>query len=161
MEQCPCGSNINYDQCCGLYINDQAIPKTPETLMRSRYTAYSLANIGYIIKTMQGKPLTNFNENEVKRWASNVIWLGLNVIQSSESAINVPDEHTGFVEFIATYLERDTLKTIHENSQFQRRNNRWFYIDGKLINTMPKKIFRNAACPCGSQKKFKNCHAPN
>ena len=28
----------------------------------------------------------------------------------------------------------------------------------KLLNAIPKKIGRNDACPCGSGKKYKNCH---
>ena len=28
----------------------------------------------------------------------------------------------------------------------------------KLLNSIPKKIGRNDACPCGSGKKYKNCH---
>ena len=28
----------------------------------------------------------------------------------------------------------------------------------KLFNSIPKKIGRNDACPCGSGKKYKNCH---
>lgn len=161
MTPCPCGSNKNYHQCCGLYINEQAIPETPEALMRSRYTAYSLANIDYIKKTMQGKPLTHFNEIKAKHFASNALWLGLNVIHSSQNSLNAQEEFTGFVEFIATYLEKDVLKTIHEKSQFRQIDDRWFYIDGQLFNSVPKKIARNMTCPCGSQKKFKNCHAPN
>ena len=29
---------------------------------------------------------------------------------------------------------------------------------GKLCHTIRKKICRNAPCPCGSGKKYKNCH---
>jgi len=154
MKQCPCGSKKDYQHCCELYIREQSIPQTPEALMRSRYTAYSQANIEYIKKTMQGKPLTNFNENEAKHWASQVLWLELKVIHATQNKL---DDQTGTVEFIATYLESDLLKTIHENSLFRRIDNRWFYIDGQLTNTLPKKISRNSVCPCGSQKKFKDC----
>ena len=28
----------------------------------------------------------------------------------------------------------------------------------KSLNSIPKKIGRNDACPCGSGKKYKNCH---
>ena len=154
MKQCPCGSNKDYHHCCDLYISERSIPQTPEALMRSRYTAYSLANIEYIKKTMQGKPLTCFNENETKNWASQVLWLGLKILHVTQ---NKSDDPIGSVEFIATYLEKDLLKTIHENSLFRLMDNRWFYIDGQLTNTLPKKISRNSLCPCGSQKKFKNC----
>lgn len=159
MDQCPCGSDQHYDHCCGLYINEHSVPKTPETLMRSRYTAYSLANIAYIKKTMRGKPLIDFDGDEAKKWASTVIWLGLNIIRVSEVVAKARDVEQGFVEFKAIYLQKNSLYTIHEHSEFQRLENRWYYLDGKLIQTMPKTLSRNSACPCGSQKKFKNCHA--
>ena len=107
---------------------------------------------------MQGRPLINFNEREASRWASKIVWIGLKIINSSQDDC---EKHIGFVEFIAAYLEKDNLKTIHEHSQFQRTNDHWFYIEGQMISTLPKKISRNAPCPCGSQKKFKNCHALN
>jgi SEC-C motif-containing protein len=159
MEQCPCGSDQHYDHCCGLYINEHAVAKTPEALMRSRYTAYSLAHIAYIQKTMRGKPLMDFEADEAKKWASTVIWLGLTIIQASEVVAKARDVEQGFVEFKAIYLQKNRLYTIHEYSEFQRLQNRWYYIDGELIHTIPKILSRHSACPCGSQKTFKNCHA--
>lgn len=156
MNTCPCGSNLDYSSCCGLYHSNEAIPKTPEALMRSRYTAYTLANMDYIKKTMQGKPTVGFNEIEVAQWSKSILWLGLRIIKSYQD-----DENTGFVEFIASYLDNHFIKSIHEMSQFQAINGCWFYIDGKQVAESPIKIFRNASCPCGSKKKFKNCHAQN
>lgn len=71
---CKCGNNKNYLECCGIYINGMKLPETPEQLMRSRYTAYTMANIEYIVKTMQGKPLRGFNAKEVALWSQNVVW---------------------------------------------------------------------------------------
>src|SRR5262249_12642121 len=48
---CPCQSGQNLDQCCGPFIAGEAFPETAEQLMRSRYTAYTQANLGYIKKT--------------------------------------------------------------------------------------------------------------
>ena len=69
MSLCPCGSQHLYDSCCGLYLDKKQKPQTPEQLMRSRYTAYSVANIDYIKNTMQGNPLIGFNEQEAEKWA--------------------------------------------------------------------------------------------
>jgi SEC-C motif-containing protein len=150
---CPCGSTIDYLACCGQYHQHQTLPKTPEALMRSRYTAYTLANINYIKQTMQGKPLLGFNEQEAARWSKSVLWLGLQVLDASQK-----DEKNGEVEFIATYLEGQLVKTIHEKSQFKVTAEHWFYIDGKLFAEPNRKISLNNTCPCGSGKKFKNCH---
>ncbi len=55
MKPCPCGSKVDYLGCCGQYIDYSTHPKTPEALMRSRFTAYSLADIAYIKKNHERK----------------------------------------------------------------------------------------------------------
>lgn len=157
MSHCPCGTQKTYEQCCGLLLEHKQTAQTPEQLMRSRYTAYSLAKIDYIKNTMAGKPLISFNESEARTWAKNVIWIGLEVIQSY---VETPQK--GFVEFIATFIDHNRLQTIHELSEFHKENDNWFYVDGinrQLSEKINKqKIGRNSPCPCGSNKKFKNCH---
>lgn len=157
MKLCPCGSVQNYEQCCGLYLDAHQAPETPEQLMRSRYTAFSLSNIHYIGQTMKGKALEGFDEQQVKQSITHCIWIGLEVVQAYQES---PDK--GFVEFKARFLERNQVKTIHELSEFHRMNNRWFYVDGTLppshIKNPNRLISRNTPCPCGSGKKFKNCH---
>lgn len=158
MHQCPCGLQNAYEQCCGLYIENKQIPQTPEQLMRSRYTAYSLANIDYIKNTMQGKALIGFHEANALQWAQQVTWLGLEVINANPTHSDI-----GFVEFTARLLEHNKVQTIHEVSEFHREHNRWFYVSGITKEVLPKKtkpqVARNSPCPCGSGKKFKNCHA--
>jgi len=153
MTSCPCGSQCNYASCCGKYLEGNRVPVTPEELMRSRYTAYSLANIPYVKKTMRGKPLAGFNEKEAEHWAKNVVWIGLRVVNTSL------EEDVGYVEFIAQFMESHYLRSIHENSVFHKHEGAWFYVDGVQQPTKKVVISRNMSCPCGSQKKFKNCHA--
>lgn len=153
---CPCCSMLDYELCCKSFTDGKKAPKTPEQLMRSRYTAYSQANIAYIKKTMQGKPLINFNEEEAHKWASSVHWLGLKIVSST-----IENEDIGFVEFIASFLKNNQVNTMHERSEFHRKKGIWFYVDG--INTeqskiKQEKISRNTPCPCGSGKKIKNCY---
>ena len=156
---CPCGSQCYYSDCCGLYIEQEEKPKTPEQLMRSRYSAYTQAKTDYIKKTMIGKALEGFNEFTAANWAKQINWLGLEVVKTY---LDPQDENTGYVEFIARYQEQEKAQTIHELSQFKRLNEQWYYTTGTHIK--PKKrpakerIARNAPCPCGSQKKYKNCH---
>lgn len=152
---CPCGSKKNYEHCCKPFLDEQNIPQTPEQLMRSRYTAYSLARIPYITKTMHDQPLIQFNAAEAEQWAKSVLWLGLQILDSS-----IASEEKGFVEFVASFLEKNQIKTICERSEFHKKNGQWFYVDGTntATNKKPVKIGRTSLCPCGSGRKFKNCH---
>ena len=151
---CTCGSQQDYTCCCGLYIEGNQIAPLPEALMRSRYTAYTQANISYIKNTMKGKPLIGFDEVAAKHWADTVNWVGLTIVNTS-----IPHDELGSVEFIAKFIEGEKLKSIHEISEFRCDHGVWYYIGGNLQPTTNKGLSRNALCPCDSQKKFKNCHA--
>ena len=154
MSRCPCGSNKDENECCGVYLSDQCKPDTPEKLMRSRYTAYTKANIDYIISTMKGPALHQFDGESAKQWAMTVEWLGLDVIKSSIHKTK------GYVEFIAHFKEKGKENCIHEISEFHQINGLWYYIDGKhtsLKSYTNKKLGRNDPCCCGSGKKYKAC----
>lgn len=157
MSLCPCGSEKAYENCCGLYIDNKQHPQTPEQLMRSRYSAYSLAKIDHIKNTMKGKALIGFNALEAQQWTEQVTWLGLEVIQAEPTTSDV-----GFVEFAARFRENNKIQVIHEVSEFHREEGFWFYVSGSTKQGSPKikkpKVARNAPCPCGSGKKYKNCH---
>lgn len=119
---CPCLSGFMYPECCAPYILGYVLPKTPEQLMRSRYTAYTDANVDYIVRTMLPPASDGFNKKDTKKWANSVVWQGLSVLNSSANG------DTGVVEFIAYYREGGHDSSIHEKSLFNRIDNKWFYM---------------------------------
>lgn len=125
MTTCPCCSQKPFAECCEPYLLGAQKPPTPEALMRSRYTAYTLANIPYIKKTMRGQALRNFDEMEAKLWAKRVHWLALEVLNS-----HMKSAAEAYVEFKARFMDRGEMCTIHENSKFLRKLGQWFYVDG-------------------------------
>lgn len=154
MSHCPCGSNNNYSECCGIYIHAHKKPETPEQLMRSRYTAYTQANIDYIQQTMKAPKSNHFDAESAKKWAATVQWLGLEVIHCSMN------QTKGYVEFIAHFSEQGNKDCIHEISEFHQLNGQWYYVDGKYQRPKPYekvKIGRNDPCTCKSGKKYKAC----
>lgn len=146
MNTCPCGSNKDYNDCCGIYISGKELPDSPEALMRSRYTAYAQINIDYIGSTMKGPALQHFNADEAREWAQKLTWEGLTVLHSKTLGAK------GWVEFLAKYSVHGHHQSLHELSEFMLENGKWYYIDG----TTPK-VGRNDLCFCGSGKKFKKC----
>lgn len=153
--KCPCGSAKDYQLCCGPYHKMTKIPATAEELMRSRYSAYTLADMEYINNTMQGKAAGGFDIEEAKSWAKNTTWIELKIIESANIGPN-----QDFVEFMVHFIQNDRLNYMHERSEFHRIDGRWFYVDGVQITTKGslEKIGRNTLCPCNSKKKYKNCH---
>ncbi len=121
--------------------------------MRSRYTAYTMADTDYIAQTMQGKALLGFDKASARLWAARAEWLDLRVVDAKE-----PTGDIGYVEFIARFIEDGHLYALHEVSEFHKKDGRWFYVDGKQLTRAPEKLLRNGACPCRSGKKYKQCH---
>ncbi len=145
---CPCGSNQAYQDCCQAYVDGRLPAPTAEALMRSRYSAYTLANVAYIQRSMSGNAALGFNPIEAKQWASQVEWLGLQVFDHQSI-----DANHATVTFAARFKGVDGIHFIHEKSQFERHDDQWFYTDGE---TLPLPT-RNEPCLCGSGKKHKRC----
>ena len=130
MTLCPCGSQTLFSDCCAPYISGKKNAETPEILMRSRYSAYSLANISYIQKTMRGKAAKNYDPISAHAWASSVRWIGLEVKHTSTIK-----KDSGTVTFMARFSESGKENCIYEKSLFKKINGLWFYVDGDI----PKK----------------------
>jgi SEC-C motif-containing protein len=157
-EKCYCGSNLYYKDCCKPYIKGKKYAPTAEALMRSRYTAYVVHAIDYILDTHHVKVTAKSSKSyeSIKKWSEESEWLGLKIINVSES-----EEGKSTVHFEA-YYERDMLSHVHhEIANFEKINDRWFYVDGEIIPQTIKrvceKVGRNDPCPCGMQKKYKHC----
>ena len=134
MNSCPCGSKKDYTACCEVFIQKKASAPTPEALMRSRYTAYTQANMDYILRTMRPPASVGFEPLSAYQWAKSVCWLKLKVVSATK--INSADTMTnnqGFVEFIAYFQENNKKQTIHELSEFHLIDSEWFYVDGKIL----------------------------
>jgi SEC-C motif domain protein len=132
---CPCrqreDSALNYDECCGVWhagLLKNLFPDTPEQLMRSRYTAYALAQrndvqgqsmLNYLLATWHGA--TTPGEMEI----SPTPWVGLDLIDAQ-----IADD-AGIVEFVAWFKENGKATRMHERSRFIRQGDRWLYLDGK------------------------------
>jgi SEC-C motif-containing protein len=131
---CPCGSSLLYSQCCGLYIEENVLPPTPEALMRSRYSAHVVGNVDYIANTMRSPALDNFSINDTRTWLEQVKWDGLTVIQAK---LKTPQ--LGFVSFEAQYTHGGKKHIMKEKSEFHLIDDQWFYVTGKALNPHSRK----------------------
>ncbi len=125
---CPCGSGKDYQDCCELYISGIKVPTSPEALMRSRYSAYTIANIEYIARTMCDNAIAGFDKEEAVNWAKRVIWQKLEVLNSGLSS-----KARGFVKFKAYFVENNQQYILHEKSEFRCFDGRWYYVDGVVF----------------------------
>jgi SEC-C motif-containing protein len=159
MDACPCNSGKDYSQCCQPYLDGATTPLTAEALMRSRYTAYARRRIEYLGETHDPRTRRTFDPARAREWAEGSEWLGLEVLATEGG--NAGD-NDGTVEFIARYQARSEEIEHHEVAQFRRADDRWYFVDGRVIGPEPfrrdaPKVGRNDPCPCGSGKKHKKC----
>ena len=143
---CICGLDKDYSECCGAIIDANRAAATPEEIMRSRYSAYVRGDGRYLVLSTVKENQYEDDAELIEEFSSSADWLKLDVI----------DAHDKQVEFKAYYREGDTIKVLHEKSNFILEDGVWLYVDGELYNT---KVERNESCPCGSGKKFKKCCA--
>ncbi len=161
MNQCHCGIEKSFAECCQPLIEGTAQAATPEALLRSRYSAFVIQNIEYIGKTVHPTMLHDFDEAGIREWSMNSTWLGLEILDTKDGGL---EDETGLVHFVANY-ENDGEKLAHnEVAEFRKKDGLWYFYDGKFVNqgtvkNEGPKVGRNDPCPCGSGKKFKKCCA--
>ncbi|MBS2212732.1 hypothetical protein KEM09_15035 [Carboxylicivirga mesophila] len=125
---CNCGSNRAYGTCCMPLIEGHHQAQTAESLMRSRYTAFTLANIDYLMKTHHVSTRPIKDKLEILNWAKSVQWMELTILNTQKGKAHDKD---GIVEFKALYLENGTLQAIHEKSLFRNEKGIWYYVSGQ------------------------------
>ncbi|WP_206485540.1 YchJ family metal-binding protein [Thalassotalea sp. G2M2-11] len=159
---CFCGNSKAFEQCCQLIITGDKQANTPESLMRSRYSAYASNNADYIYQTYAEQSKAQQSLTDIAAWASQTQWLRLSVLQSDDITldeyIHGNDKTLPVVHFIAFYLHDKTFYHMEEASRFTIEDQQWRYLDGDIITHQALKTpKRNDPCLCGSTKKFKQC----
>jgi len=144
---CPCQSNKSYEDCCGRFHTHAQFPETAEQLMRSRYTAYVLKNVPYIVGTTVPSQQALLNVQAIQAWAEETKWLRLQIL-NTESLTKTQSA----VEFNAVFQGEEGEQTHHERSIFVKIDDRWYFVDP----TVPLPTMKQP-CVCGSGKKFKHC----
>jgi len=164
MSDCPCCSGRAYEECCEPLLLGRTRAETAEALMRSRYSAYTLAEIDYLYRTSGPRVRREFDAESCRKWAQSAEWTGFEMLRSEAGGAR---DEAGEIEFVAHYSVKDAPFDHHEIATFGRVNGEWCFLDGKIIGPPPvrresPKVGRNDPCPCGSGQKYKKCcgHKP-
>lgn len=153
--KCPCANTkddkpMAYSECCEPFHLGQK-PTSAEQLMRSRYSAFYLANGQYILDTHHRDFRDNDSVDDYTQSAKATNWCRLEVLESQQFS----DSAT--VEFKAYFISGDKLHSLHEISNFVLLEGQWLYTDGLYQPRSVSKIQRNDPCPCQSGVKAKKC----
>jgi SEC-C motif-containing protein len=123
-DDCPCGSGEQFGRCCLPLHAGERQAATAEELMRSRYSAYAVADLDYVWRTWhpRTRPETITPSEEE--------WTDLEILDTDAGQ---PGDEAGEVEFRAHYRRNRRPGVLHERSRFVVRAGRWFYLDGDLF----------------------------
>ncbi len=126
---CPCGSKQPFTLCCEQLLAGQRSAPTAEALMRSRYTAFSLGAIDYLIDTTAPEMRRPDDAAVLNEQTKATVWNGLEVLSTQAGTAS---DSTGVVEFEARFTAGDEAGILHETSRFRRDADQWFYVDGDV-----------------------------
>ena len=123
---CPCHSGEKYKKCCQPY-HKGVFPKTALLLMRSRYCAYALGLIEYIMATTHpNNPDTAIAlsdwQNSIAEFSKTTQFIGLNILEF------IDGDEESYVAFEARF-NHGTMK---EKSHFLKERGKWLYESGSL-----------------------------
>jgi SEC-C motif-containing protein len=123
---CVCGSNKIKKHCCYPFLQGEAYPRTPEKLMRSRYTAFTLGGNGqYLLDTWLPSMTQGLSAKELS--LPSIKWVGLKLLHKSQSGDDA------CVEFNANFIDTNGNKKVHhEKSVFKRISDKWLYVGGEV-----------------------------
>jgi len=121
---CSCGLNKATEGCCESIIAGKRDAATAEELMRSRYVAFTKADVNYLMRSHHSKTRPTKDRRNIERWAKSVQWMGLVILNTDKGQEN---DNQGMVEFRALYVESGQLHELHEKSLFERENGNWVY----------------------------------
>ncbi|MCC2597181.1 hypothetical protein LKR43_12615 [Pusillimonas sp. MFBS29] len=123
---CPCGSTETYEACCARWHHGERYLQAPdaETLMRSRYSAFVLDELEYLLKTWHAST----RPASLEANPPGMKWLGLQVRSHT-----LQDATHATVEFVARSRLAGEATRLHEVSHFVREDGQWFYLNGEFI----------------------------
>ena len=123
LDDCPCGSLLKYEECCGPLHRGAAAP-TALALMRSRFSAFALGLEGYLLDSWD--PSTRPDTVDLD---GDVEWRRLQIV---DTALGGASDDTGVVEYRASFRRGGQSGLLQERSRFVRVRGRWRYVDGDV-----------------------------
>jgi SEC-C motif domain protein len=127
---CPCDSKKPYHKCCRPF-HQGAAPPTALGLMRSRYCAYALGLVEYIMATTHSQNVAYTADRtgwgkDLERFCQHTDFDGLKILQVEEGA----EEAT--VSFTAYLRQGESDASFSEKSSFSKEGDRWLYRCGEI-----------------------------
>ena len=123
---CPCGAKATIDKHCLPIIDGKAKPETAERLMRARFTAYSMGDVDFLIRTTAAEFREKLDADELEEYCDSIRCISLKVLATEAGG---PKDDEGVVKFHASLMVNGK-RTLHsEVSHFHREEGDWVYAE--------------------------------
>ena len=119
---CPCTSGKPYELCCQPYHQGKR-PFTPTLLMRSRFAAFALGKVGYIMQTERLDAPSR--REELRHFCQQTDFVGLQIVAETETTVT----------FHAVLLQNGRDASFTERSLFEKQRGRWVYVGALSLET--------------------------
>ncbi len=136
---CPCGKAKPYAECCGVFHKGLAEAPDAESLMRSRYSAFAVGDIDYLVRTLHADhddltmPEADLRES-LRRSARSHKYMELTILDRE-----APDaQGISHVLFMAKVFENGRNLSFVELSTFAHDGVGWRYLSGTSRPAPPK-----------------------
>lgn len=129
---CPCFSALPYKHCCMPLHQGKKAASDARALMRSRYSAYALRKVDYLISTTHKEnPAFRANKSvwqkSLLEFASNTHFQGLKIVEFQDG------ENLAFVTFTAFLRQGSIDASFSEKSLFEKVKGKWLYKSGEIF----------------------------
>lgn len=152
---CPCrrlaNATVDYADCCEPLHLGKVVANSAEQLMRSRYSAYALQQIDYLINTAAVGQQGQLDHAAIAAWSAQNEWQGLDIVAVTPK---LGKQHA-MVHFKAHFFDGTAQQVHEEQSYFVCLKGQWYFLDPTLDSYPSLK----QPCICGSGVKFKACCA--
>ena len=125
--KCPCNSGKKYKKCCQIY-HKGCYPKDALTLMKSRYSAFVIGEVKYIIST------STFQKDyqDLKNFSDGCDFKKLTIIEF-EDIDSIDSSKEAFVTFKADIFCDGQDNSFCEKSRFVYIDGKWLYESGEIL----------------------------
>lgn len=128
---CPCGSKKSYLNCCKVF-HDGTLPSNALQLMKSRFTAFAVGNVDYIINTTHEDNIEYSNDKS--KWREDI----QNVVDSTdfnrlEIVEFIDGENEAYVTFKLGLKQKGLDVSFTEKSKFLKIDGKWLYRSGEFL----------------------------
>ena len=129
---CPCGNKKSYLNCCKIF-HDGKNPNTALELMKSRFTAFVVGDVDYIINTTHEDNVEYSSDKS--KWRDDI----QDVVNSTDfNSLQIVDFIDGVDEAYVTFklgLKQKGLDvSFTERSKFVRIDGKWLYRSGEFLD---------------------------